>query len=1228
MPGNIRLRSTLIILVLVAVLPSIALLVHSHTQNQQSELERTRRDLFAIGRLAAATQEQLIEGVRQILGSVSSGPSVRRSDLADLCHEYLGNVAAASPSYLRLGVLNIQGLQRCPRESGAPYPAPLRSGFIADALAQRKFSIGGFFRDDSGRKALAFSMPVFDYQNQFAGASFAALDLELADRRLKALKLPQSVNVFVIDHTGTLLASSHDPSTRIGELLRNTPLQPEGARSRGLETYVEAVDSRGVEMMHVMVPAGIAEGRHLQVVVSAERDAILGPASVLLRNQLMVLLAVIFVGVGLAWSFAQWQVARPVKRLLRRMEAVGRGEFAADEKVLAGVPADFVQIQSGFSDMLTRLKQQQEQMLRTQQITRVGFYEIDLASQQIHASTTVYEIFGLDENLGPIPFFQYEAMIHPADQVAVKQFRNHLTANEGPRRGKYRIIRPDGEVRHLDVYGMAELDAQGKPVQYRGALQDITEQQRQRRLFDVQSHINEAIVRLRSRDELLSRVCQIAVEIGELPRTVVAGLDTSTGAIHLVKRIGRDSGYEDVIFRGLNIHNSNAPLAVAMREGTYVVCNDAETDERVAPWRELALERGFRAVAIVPLFTSGACTEALVFTADRPHFFQHEENRLLQAIGDNLSHALTAMEQEAARSAATAALRLTQAAVESSSDGIVICDARVPGLPLVYVNTAFEQMTGYSAKEALGKNCRFLQGGESDQSGLEEIRAALREQRAGEATLRNYRQDGSVFWNNLRVAPVRDVDGTLTHFVGIQTDITERIHYEQDLAHRANYDALTSLPNRQMLEDRLEHAIATAQRQGSLVGVAFFDIDNFKTFNDSIGHAAGDQVLRTVADRMSACVGPGDTVARLGGDEFVLVMGGLKEPEELEKVISRIQQDIAAPIVLDGKEYFAAASIGLALYPRDGTNAGHLIQRADFAMYKAKDDGRGVVRTYEPSLDVHGGERLELERELRQALARNQFLLHYQPKTDAKTGALCGMEALVRWNHPERGMVAPMQFIALAEQTGVIVALGEWVLEEACRQNQQWRDKGLCHVPVAVNVSGIQFRQGNLLATISAVLERTGLDPGGLHIEITESVMMGDPEGFIRTLDALRTMGVRVALDDFGTGYSSLSYLKQFPIDYVKIDRSFVRDITTDPMDAGICSAIIAMAHNLGMGVIAEGVETQEQSEFLRAGGCDQLQGYLLGKPEPAENVSFFFAIDVAMEGVDPRVPAAHEVAG
>ena len=437
-------------------------------------------------------------------------------------------------------------------------------------------------------------------------------------------------------------------------------------------------------------------------------------------------------------------------------------------------------------------------------------------------------------------------------------------------------------------------------------VQDVSEERRQRRLFQMQSQINEAIVRTRTRSELFERVCQIAVTVGALPRTAVVGLEPETGVMYPIARAGMDNGFEVAVYPSLTIHTDNSPLSVALRTGQYTVCDDASTDETVASFRELALSRGFRSAALVPLMVNGQCVAAVAFTADRPHFFQGDENRLLRAIGDNLSYALTAMEQETAREVATEALRLTQAAVHASSDGIVLCDARAGNMQLVSVNPAFERMTGYAAHEVLGKNCRFLQDGDTEQSGLDEIRSALREHRVGEATLRNVRRDGSVFWNHLRVAPLRNGAGDVTHYVGVQTDVTERIRHEQELAHRAHYDPLTSLPNRHLLENRLQQAISHAMRSGSLVGVACLDLDNFKTFNDSIGHAAGDRCW-SVAARLSSCLGPSDTVARLGGDEFVIVMSALGDALELESAMVRVQQVLSEPIAIDGKDYFAAA---------------------------------------------------------------------------------------------------------------------------------------------------------------------------------------------------------------------------------------------------------------------------------------------------------------------------------
>ncbi len=1207
MLGNIRLRSLLAILLLVAVLPSVALLLYSHSDNQREELQRARTEMQAVAQLAAANQAHLIEGVRQILGTIAAGPSVRRDDLAELCDAFIRNVREASPNYSSMGVLDMQGNLRCPKEKTVPFFNASDRVYFHDTLATQKFSIGEYVMGRaSGKKALSFGMPIFDNAQKLNGVAYVGLDLEVADRQLKALDLPATMRVVVSDANGILLASSQEPVEDIGQPVAEKQLLQAivAARSNLSQTVLWDVDH--TQLLHVVMPSGPAGQRHIYVAVSASREAVLGPATGQLRNQLAVLLGGTLLGIGLAWVLANWQIARPVAQLLGRMQSAGRGEQT--QACLQGrALEEFAALDSGISTMLERLQKQQQQMLKAQEITKVGFYEIDMRTRLCQISPTVYDILGLDPASGPLTLDHYQSMIHPADLTRVGAYRARLKDAQSPLRGKYRIVRADGEVRHLAIFGLSVLNAEGEVISYEGALQDVTEQERQRRLFAVQSQINEAIVRTESNQDLFAQACEIAVETGQFLRASIAGVELDSGSIYLIAQAGMDYGYQTAIFSDLSIHHSDAPLALALRESRYVVSNDVSTDPALSPWHDFARTHGILALAVVPIVVDGRSVAAMVFTTDQPHYFQEDENLLLQAIGKNLSYALTAMARETARQQAIAFLRLQEAALVSSSDGIVICDAQADDLPMVYINPAFERLTGYTAADVIGRNCRLLQGDDTEQSGLKEIRAAISQKRTGETVLRNTRKDGTLFWNSLRVAPVLDAQGQVTHFVGIQTDVSERIRYEEELAHRANYDVLTGLPNRQLLEDRLGQAIALAQRVNGLIGVAFVDLDNFKTFNDSKGHAAGDQVLRTVAERLLASLRPSDTVARLGGDEFVLVINGFADRVELNHVMARIQMTMAQPISLNGKDYFVAASIGLAIYPRDGEVVSELIQRADFAMYKAKADGRGVVRTYEPTMDVRGQDRLELERALRQALAQREFFLHYQPKYHAVSGELCGMEALIRWNHPDLGLVPPLQFIDLAEQTGVIVPIGEWVLEEACRQAQAWREQGVTQAPVAVNVSGIQFRQSDLLGSIASVLERTGLHPSGLQLEITESVMMNDPEGFIRTLTALKTMGVGVALDDFGTGYSSLSYLKRFPIDYVKIDRAFVRDITTDPMDAAICGAIIAMAHNLGMQVIAEGVETPEQVDFLRTKACDQLQGFLFGRPMIAADFAMVY---------------------
>ncbi|MDW7645994.1 MAG: EAL domain-containing protein [Desulfuromonadales bacterium] len=465
------------------------------------------------------------------------------------------------------------------------------------------------------------------------------------------------------------------------------------------------------------------------------------------------------------------------------------------------------------------------------------------------------------------------------------------------------------------------------------------------------------------------------------------------------------------------------------------------------------------------------------------------------------------------------------------------------------------------------------------------------------------RADGTFQWVRWEIRPWHAADGSVGGIVIFSEDITERKIYEEKLMHLATHDELTGLANRPLLLDRLEQSLHYARRSGCLVGVLLFDLDRFKVINDSLGHAFGDKLLCSLAKRLMQLVREADTVARLGGDEFVILLAEVAEPEDVGLVASKILQHLAKPFWVDNREILVTASLGISLYPKDSDEGATLIRNADMAMYRAKKNKRNSFAFYSPEMNQRILETLELEGGLRQALERKEFCLHYQPQVDLGSGHIVGCEALVRWQHPQRGMVPPDNFIPLAEETGLIVPLGTWVLRESCRQAREWQEQGLSGLSVAVNISGRQFREPDFVATVERVLQESGLEPQFLELEITESVMMENVESAIMTWADLKLLGVSLAIDDFGTGYSSLSYLKQFPIHSLKIDRSFVCDIVTDSNDAAIASSVIALAHTMGLKVVGEGIETEEQLQFLKEKGCNMGQGYLFSRPLPAEEI-------------------------
>jgi diguanylate cyclase (GGDEF)-like protein/PAS domain S-box-containing protein len=546
---------------------------------------------------------------------------------------------------------------------------------------------------------------------------------------------------------------------------------------------------------------------------------------------------------------------------------------------------------------------------------------------------------------------------------------------------------------------------------------------------------------------------------------------------------------------------------------------------------------------------------------------------------------------------AEAELRLAAKVFESSGEAIMITDAA--GC-ILSVNQAFSLVTGYQATEVAGRNASLLASGRHSREFFSGMWQSVLHTGYWSGEIWNKRRNGEIFPEWLSLSSVRDAEGRVTHLVGIFSDISERKAAEARIAFLAHHDALTGLPNRLLLKDRMEQAIVHCERSGNKVALLFVDLDRFKAVNDTYGHPVGDALLRDAAQRLLACVRESDTISRHGGDEFLVVLTDLQSSEVPAQIAGKIMAALGQPFHIEAHEAAISASVGIAVYPDDGADFGELLKKADTAMYHAKESGRNAFRFYTQRMNADAQERLDLHSRLRRALERKEFVLHYQPLFDLRSGRIVGGEALVRWQSPEQGLVAPGLFIPAAEHSGLIVPLGEWVLHEACAELAHWHAQGCSQLSMAVNISAIQFRRGDVEETVRRALDATGAQPTSLELELTESILIDGAEQVLATIRRLQGLGVRLAIDDFGTGYSSLAYLKRFAVDKLKIDQSFVRDIVTDQDDAAIVRAVIQMARSLNLHVLAEGVETEAVASELRKLDCDLVQGYHFGRPMPA----------------------------
>lgn len=1019
---KIHFRTLLILLVGIALVPGVIVVVYEWTVAQNEARLRASAEITAVTKLLVRDQEQWIEEAKSMLETVASGPSVRRTDMRGICNDFLTNLRRTSAKYLDIGFADLHGAVQC--QARLPEGALPVAPYSGRDLGANVLFIGDPYRAVSGQRAIDFRMRVENDAGDVVGVAFLTLDLDHINRQINLFAMSQRLRIVVRTVDGAVLAES---DSTVGLPVVSKPL------SRWLPGFMmwSRMSAPASDTDRWMVETEIVRNSGpqpwLAIVSVRESDALAGSRGHFQKQLLFVLLGSL-AGCMFAVLFARHALEKPITRLIARMHRVKVG--VTKEKFPESTNFEFAELDAVFSQMLENLGVQQRQLLTTQEITRVGFFELDLETKTSTAPAITYEILGLDPARGPIPLHEYQALIHPDDAENVLKNRAKALAGGPPFHMQHRIIRPDHTVRWISSHGFVRRDAQGRAVTYYGAVQDITEL----KIAELEALATENRFRLLFENSL-DGVLQVTMDGGILLANAAASKIFGLGETEL-KQTGR-AGLADL------------------------------NDPRLYDFLKTRDERGY---------ASGQLT-------------------MVRGNGERF-----------------------EAEVSSS----------------VYVDAT-----------------------------------------------------------QIRCASV------------VIRDVTERIAQEKQIHDLAFFDPLTALPNRRLLMDRLAMYLAAVGRHSEVGALMFVDLDNFKNVNDARGHATGDALLKLVAHRLAELIRTEDTVARLGGDEFVIVLpriAGDRASGMRNALVAaeKLHALLTEPFLVDAHSYGVGCSIGVTLFSHPDQTTDDLLREADTAMYRAKSTGRNRIVFYETAMQYEAEQRLGLENDLGRAIGTDQLKMVVQSQVD-HAGAPTGCELLMRWTHPVHGAISPAVFIAVAEESGLILRMGDWVIEQGCAAVLRLQHAGF-DIPVSVNVSPRQFRQPDFVARVARIIARSTAPATALIFEITEGLLIENVDDTITRMQELIALGVRFSIDDFGTGYSSLSYLQRLPRYELKIDYSFIRDIPDAPGPTALVQSILSMSAHLGLRVVAEGVETREQADFLIQAGCESLQGYLFSRPITLEN--------------------------